>query len=104
MAGNLKEKIEKLGVLLAQSPIAEEIKGVILENAILFTEGDVDALLVSFEREQAELGRLEKMIQENDVAMEKAVVDDEDRLNQVAREMIDKFLVETILKETMKKE
>ena len=70
MTPETKYKIERCGVLLARSPLAEEIKKVILDNVAQMTEEEVDTILNVLERETLELSSLAEALREFDASQE----------------------------------
>lgn len=89
-------KAQKLGKLLALSPLADEIKDVIVERADQLTPEVVDELIVSLEREQVELIGLEKLFRDHDAEEEKIQAQLEQEGQKIAQEVVDSFLVEAL--------
>jgi len=66
MTPELKYKVQRVGTLLAQSPLDDEIKNAIIDNFDKVTEDQLDQILKSLERETVELTSLAKILKEFD--------------------------------------
>lgn len=102
MEQTLTTKLQKLGTLLAESILADEIKVALLENAEQLTLKHIDELIASLEREQVELEDLEKIIRDNDEVEAQAAQVVEQESAKISRRMIDDFLMEAIRADLMK--
>lgn len=102
MDQSLKMKMQRLAELLAESPLDDQIKDVIVENANQLTVSDVDSLIQSLERERAELILLDEDIR----TMTRNEKVEEDKIEQIQQELVqarvNSFLAE-VLKENLHK-
>ena len=96
MDTQLQKKLERLGEMLALSPLSHVVKDAIIENAGQLTVQDVDNLLASLEREQAELAELARLFAEHDaeVAQEQEKLEREGET--IARQSADAFLAQIL--------
>lgn len=86
MDKKLQKKLERLGLLLAFSPLSQTVKDTILENAQHLTEKDVDDLITSLEREEAECAELAELFVQHDAEVAK----DEAKIEKEAKKIADK--------------
>jgi hypothetical protein len=93
-----QKQIERLGELLAASPIDQEIKDAIIENAADLTDRDAEALLVSLEAEHTQLESVEKILKQFDLWQDEQWGMLETKQKQAADRIIDEFLDEEIKK------
>lgn len=89
-------KAQRLGKLLALSPLADEIKDVIVERADQLTLEVVNELIASLEREQVELIGLERLFRDHEAEEEKIQTQLEQEGQKIAQEVVDSFLVESL--------
>lgn len=89
MTPELKYKTERCAALLAESPLDAEIKKTILDNLSSMTEGDLDNILHSLERETLELTAFAKDLEKFDANQEQrwiSVEKDQQKLAEKALE------------------
>jgi Skp family chaperone for outer membrane proteins len=94
MDKKLQKKLERLGLLLAFSPLSQVVKDTILENAEHLTEKDVDDLITSLEREEAECAELSELFIQHD----EEVAKDEAKIEKEAKQITDKVTKEFLSK------
>ncbi len=92
------EQIKRLVQLLAASPLDEEIKDAIVENAADLTDDAAEALLVSLEAEHTQLEAVEKILKQFDLWQEEQWKVLETKQRQRADAIVDDFLDEEIKK------
>jgi hypothetical protein len=92
MTPELIYKLQTLGRLLAQSPLDEKIKEVILTHLAQLTEAQIDGIISSLERETLELSELLRHIATFDSEQETRWNDLEVRQRKIAEEETQKVL------------
>lgn len=89
MTPETKYKIERCGTLLARSPLAPEIKQVILDNVGQMTDVQLDDLLTVLERETLELSALTQALREFDATQESTWQEIEKAQQALADKMVE---------------
>lgn len=92
------EQIKRLAQLLAESPLDEEIKSAVVENAADLTDAAAEALLTSLEAEHTQLENVEKILKQFDLWQEEQWQKLEVKQKQAADAIADEFLDEEIKK------
>lgn len=92
----LTTKLQRLGELLAASPIDDEIKNVLLENAEQLTPESIDGLIASLEREQTELEEVEEIVRDFNTTQELENRRVTLESQSIVRKMVDDFLLEAM--------
>lgn len=94
MTPELKYKAGRCGVLLAQSPLADEIKNAVIENIVQMTDAQLDQVIKSLERETLELTSLTELLKEFDKKQDDAWIN----LEQDQQKLADKLVEEALQK------
>jgi hypothetical protein len=94
MDKKLQRKLEHLGLLLAFSPLSQVVKDAILEKAEYLTEKDVNDLITSLEREEAECAELAELFVEYDSEVAK----DNAKIEREAKKIADKITSDFLAK------
>ncbi len=92
MTPELKYKLERCGKLLAQSPLADEIKNAVIDTLGKMTEGDIDRLIKMLERETIELTALTNELHKFNAAQDVNWSNLENSQAKTADEMVEKAL------------
>lgn len=92
MTSELNYKVKRCGALLAQSPLDEEIKNVVIENIGKMTESQLDQVISSLDREVIELTALAKLLKNFDEQQNNAWVEIEKKQKAEADRIIDEAL------------
>jgi len=98
----IAEKMEKLGKLLAESPLPDEVKKVFVDNAGSYTEGSVDILIETFEKERDEIVAITQAIIEREKEKEQELREFEIATRPVVQKAIDNMTMQ-VLKESVQK-
>ncbi len=98
----ITEKMEKLGKLLAESPLPDEVKKVFVDNASTYTEGAVDLLIETFEKERAEVVAIAEAIAKRDLERQEELHAFEIETRPIVQKAIDETVTK-ILRESIQK-
>lgn len=98
----ITEKMEKLGKLLAESPLPDDVKKVFVDNASRYTEGAVDILIETFEKEKAEVVAIAEAIMQREKEQAQELHELEDATRPLVQKAIDDVVMQ-ILRESIQK-
>lgn len=94
----LEDKIKYCAKLLANSPLADEYKQLILELIGQMTDAQLNMVIESLEREGEELQKLEEALKQLDEEQDKKWEEIKEKQQIKAQEMEDAFMVNVIQK------